>query len=136
MSVPRGRSITDLNARMAATFATRRATATVTTTGPAPWSDPTTDQTLPGGLFYPGDLNLHTVTVQGTFSGTLALQGSADNATFQTLLPTATLAGSASSGAISAPGIFVYQGNLKSLRVDASAWTSGTATVLIESSRG
>lgn len=135
MTLARGANIADMQARMAASYAPRRGQASVSEVGVAPITDPVTGHDLPGGLFYPGDRNLHTVLVQGTFSLTLSVQGSQDNVTFQTLTPDAAPAGTDTSGAISAPGAFVYRGNYLSLRVDCSTYTSGTATTLIESTR-
>ncbi len=135
MTVQRGANISDMQARMAASYVPRRGEAAVSATGSPTITDPATGDTLPGGLFYPGDRNLHTVVVQGTFTATLSVQGSQDNETFQTLIPDATPAGTQTSGAISAAGIFTYRGNYKSLRVNCSAYTSGTATALIESTR-
>ncbi|MCL8207202.1 MAG: hypothetical protein K6V97_03890 [Actinomycetia bacterium] len=134
--IPRGQNILDMQARMAASYVPRHGQVTVTAADTPPVTDPETGNALPGGLFYPGDRTLHTVTVQGTFSATVAVQGSQDNQTFQTLIPDATPAGSQTSGSISAPGVFVYRGNYRSLRVTCTSYTSGTATVLIESTRG
>ncbi len=135
MTVQRGANISDMQARMAASYVPRRGEAPIIATGTPAITDPTTGDTLPGGLFYPGDRNLHTVVVQGTFTATLSVQGSQDNENFQTLIPDASPAGAETSGAISAPGVFVYRGNYKSLRINCSAYTSGTATALIESTR-
>ena len=136
MSVPRGNNILDMTARMTASYVPRRGAVTVSATGTAPVTNPDTGDALPGGLFYPGDRNLHSLQVQGTFVATVAVQGSQDNVNFQTLVPDSTPAGSDSSGAISAAGVFVYRGNYRSLRVTCTAYTSGTATGLIESTRG
>jgi hypothetical protein len=120
-------------ARMTASYVPRFAGVAVTAEGIPALTDPDTGDVLPGGLFYPGDRTLHTVTVQGSFAATVAVQGSPDNQTFQILSPTTVPAGSATDGDISAPGVFVYQGNYRSLRVTCTAYTSGTATVRIES---
>lgn len=136
MSVPRGANIADMEARMAASYVPRRGQATVTAVGTPPMTNPDTGDVLPGGLFYPGDRTIHTVTVQGTFSATVAVQGSPDNQTFQTLIPDTVPAGSDTSGSITAPGVFVYRGNYRSLRVTCTSYTSGTATMLVESTRG
>lgn len=135
MSVTRGNNILDMQARMAASYVPRRGAVTITATGTPPVTNPDTGDTLPGGLFYPGDRTLHTVQIQGTFTATLAVEGSQDNQAFQTLIPDSTPAGSDSSGAISAAGVFVYRGNYRSLRVTCTAYTSGTATGLIASTR-
>lgn len=135
MSVPRGANITDMTARMAASYVPRRATASVAATGTATWTDPLTGDALPGGLFYPGDRTEHTLTVQGTFSATVALQGSQDNVAFQTLTPDTSPAGSESGGAITADGVFVYHGAYRSLRITCTAYSSGTAVMVVDSAR-
>lgn len=134
--VPRGANISDMNARMAAAYASRRGQTTVTGTGIAAVIDPTTGRPLPGGLFYPGDHSIQMIQVQGTFDATLTIEGSQDNVTFQTLIPDFVPAGTDSSGAISAPGVYRFLGNYRSLRVNGTAYTSGSATVLLESTRG
>lgn len=134
--VPRGSNISDMTARMAASYVPRHGAVTVTGTGTPAITDPLTGHPLPGGLFYPGDRTIHMVQVQGTFSATLTVEGSPDNVTFQALIPDSVPAGSDSSGAISAAGVFRYLGNYRSLRIQCSAYTSGTAQVVIESTRG
>lgn len=136
MSVTRGANIIDMQARMAASYVPRLGGVTVTAVGTPPITNPDTGDILPGALFYPGDRTLHSVQIQGTFTATLAVQGSQDNQNFQTLIPDSVPAGSDSSGAISAPGVFVYRGNYRSLRIVCTAYTSGTAIGLIESTRG
>ncbi len=138
MAVPRGANISDMNARMAASYAPRRGQATVTGTGIAAVTDPTTGNPLPGGLFYPGDRSIQMVQVQGTFSATITIEGSQDNVNFQVLAPDIAVAGSGNDnlGAITGAGVYRYLGNYRSLRVNCTAYTSGTATVLLESTRG
>lgn len=135
MAVPRGASVIDLTARMTAAYTPRRAVlATFTATGTgvpvqidgSPW---------PGNRFTPGDRVVHTVTVQGTFSASVTIQGSQDNHTWFTLTPDAVPAGSVTSGAFTAPGVGVYRGAYRTLQAVCTAYTSGTATVLIDSSQ-
>ncbi len=136
MSVPRGVNILDMQARMTQSYVTKRAnlgTASAVGTLVATQDD---GYPLSGNLYYPGDRTWHTVTVEGTFDATVAIQGSRDNINWQTLTPTTIPAGSDSSGAITAPGVFVYQGSYRSLRAVCTAYTSGTATILVESARG
>lgn len=135
MSVPRGVNILDMQARMAQSYVTKRAnlgTATAVAVLVATQDD---GMPLPGNLYYPGDRSLHTVTVQGTFDATVEIQGSRDNVNWQTLTPTTVPAGTDSSGSITAPGVFVYQGSYRSLRAQCTAYTSGSAAILIESAR-
>ncbi len=136
MAVPRGVNISDMNARMAASYVPRRATlgtaeAVEILTAVDEFGNP-----IPGNIFYPGDRTLHTVTVSGTFDADVVVQGSPDNVNWQTLVPTTIPTGSTSAGTISAPGVFVYQGNYRSLRGNCTSYTSGTAVVQVESTRG
>lgn len=135
MAVPRGASVIDLTARMVAGFTPRRAVlATVTATGAgvpvqidgSPW---------PGNLYTPGDRVVHTVTVQGTFAATVTIQGSQDNQTWFTLTPDTVPAGAVASGAFTAPGVAVYRGAYRTIQALCTAYTSGTATVLIDSAQ-
>ena len=135
MRVPRGVNILDMQARMTQSYVTKRANlGTAAATGIL---TATQDDGMPlaGGLYYPGDRTLHTVTVQGTFDATVAIQGSRDNLNWQTLTPTTVPAGADTTGSITAPGVFVYQGSYRSLRAQCTAYTSGSATILVESAR-
>jgi hypothetical protein len=134
--VPRGANISDMNARMAAAYASRRGEASVQGIGVAAVMNPTTGQAWPGGLLYPGDHSILMVQVQGTFTATITIEGSQDNTVFQTLIPDSVPAGTDSQGAISAPGVYRFLGNYRSVRVNGTAYTSGVATVLLESTRG
>ena len=88
----------------------------------------------PGGLHYPGARALHTLTIEGTFSATVQLEGSQDNATFFPLAPT-VLAGTASGAAITAPGVYTVTGSFRSLRLNVTAYTSGSIDSLVESTQ-
>ncbi len=135
MAVERGASIIDLGVRMAAGFMPRRATLgtfTATGTGSAVQTDGTP---YPQGRYVPGDRVVHTVTVQGSFTASVELQGSQDNQTWFTLTPDSVPAGSVTSGAFTAPGVAVYRGAYRTLQAVCSAYTSGTVTVLIESAQ-
>lgn len=136
MSVPRGVNILDMQARMTQSYVTKRANLGTAAAVGALTATQDDGMPLAGNLYYPGDRTLHTVTVQGTFAATVVIQGSRDNINWQTLIPTAIPAGSDSSGSITAPGFFVFQGSYRSLRANCTAYTSGSAEILVESARG
>ena len=93
---------------------------------------------LPGGLYYPGARTQHTVTVDAvSFTGTVHIEGSRDNATWHALIPSSTASGTAPTGAdITAPGVYVFTGTFQSIRLNVTALSAGTINaVTIDSGR-
>lgn len=74
------------------------------------------------------------IQVNGTFSGTLTVQGCNDNATWQTLAVVPSTLGptGAVQGTITATGLFDGRLSCRYLRIRMTAYTSGTATGVLE----
>lgn len=66
--------------------------------------------------------NFHTVIVSGTFTATLQVNVSIDNVNWAPAV-----------ASITAPGIYTFYGSVQFVRVDTTAYTSGTPTVTIRS---
>lgn len=79
------------------------------------------------------------IDVRGTFSGTLLVQGRSDTANWVTLSVgvKASAVNSAIALSITAPGLYhVDVSGLNELRVTASPWSSGSATVTLDAEPG
>ena len=131
------RSITDITARaFGSELPQRSVLATDAQTTGVQAATGEGGQPRPGGLHYPGARSLHTVTLTGTFSATAQVEGSQDNVTFFPLAPTAVPSGTASGASLTAAGVYVYQGSYRSIRLNVTAYTSGSVSAQIESAKG
>lgn len=84
------------------------------------------------GPLYVGPRKRHTVTVEGTFSATLQVQGSTPGSVdFFPLVPAESFGGSASGASISAPGIYVFTVLIDRIQVSLTSYTSGSVTVRV-----